>query len=72
MQTRNLFAGNLLRHPAFEQYQQGVDYRVIGDELPVTDRIMRDSFWLGVYPGMTRERLEYMIKVIKDFVSQHQ
>lgn len=72
VQTRNLFAGNLLRHPAFEQYQQGVDYRVIGDELPVTDRIMRDSFWLGVYPGMTRERLEYMIKVIKDFVSQHQ
>ena len=69
VQTRNLFAGNLLRHPAFEQYHEGVDYRVIG-KLTVTDRIMRDSFWLGLYPGMTEERLQYMIKTIKDFTNK--
>lgn len=67
IQTRNLFAGNLLRHPAFEQYVNGVDYRVIG-ELKETDRIMRDSFWIGVYPGMTNDKLQYMINTIKDFV----
>jgi CDP-6-deoxy-D-xylo-4-hexulose-3-dehydrase len=69
VQTRNLFAGNLLRHPAFEQYREGVDYRVIG-KLPVTDRIMRDSFWLGLYPGMTEERLQYMIQTVKDFTNK--
>ena len=42
-------------------------YRVIGD-LPVTDRIMRDTFWVGLYPGMTKEKLEYMAKVIKEAV----
>ena len=69
IQTRNLFAGNLLRHPAFEQFIDGRDYRVVGSGLPVTDRIMRDSFWLGLYPGMTYEKLQYMIKTIKDFVA---
>ena len=69
VQTRNLFAGNLLRHPAFEQYREGVDYRVIG-KLPVTDRIMRDSFWLGLYPGMTEERLQYMIQTVKNFTNK--
>jgi len=68
IQTRNLFAGNILRHPAFSQYKKGVDYRVIGD-LPVTDRIMNNSFWLGVYPGMTSEKLQYMIDVILSFVN---
>ena len=68
IQTRNLFAGNLLRHPAFEHFVEGVDYRVIGG-LPVTDYIMEHSFWLGVYPGMTSEKLQYMIDTIKEFVS---
>jgi CDP-6-deoxy-D-xylo-4-hexulose-3-dehydrase len=68
VQTRNLFAGNLLRHPAFEQYVEGVDYRVVGGSLPVTDSIMRDSFWLGLYPGMTSEKLQYMIDTIKTFI----
>ena len=68
IQTRNLFAGNLLRHPAFEQYSADVDYRVIGD-LQVTDYIMTHSFWIGVYPGMTSEKLQYMIQTIKDFTS---
>lgn len=69
IQTRNLFAGNLLKHPAFEQYVEGVDYRVIG-ELPVTDTIMNATFWIGVYPGMTNEKLQYMIDTIKEFVNK--
>ena len=68
VQTRNLFAGNLLKHPAFEQYEENKDYRVVGS-LPVTDSIMRDSFWLGLYPGMTPEKLQYMIDTIKAFVA---
>ncbi len=67
IQTRNLFAGNLLKHPAFEQYKIDVDYRVIG-ELPITNYIMQSSFWLGLYPGMTKEKLQYMIDTIKQFV----
>ncbi|MBO7572075.1 MAG: lipopolysaccharide biosynthesis protein RfbH [Bacteroidales bacterium] len=66
IQTRTLFAGNLLKHPAFEQYVQGKDYRVIGD-LSVTNQIMDSTFWIGVYPGMTREKLQYMIDCIKEF-----
>jgi CDP-6-deoxy-D-xylo-4-hexulose-3-dehydrase len=69
IQTRNLFAGNLLKHPAFEQYELNKDYRVIGD-LPVTNHIMTNSFWLGVYPGMTKEKLQYMIDTIKQFVAK--
>lgn len=68
IQTRNLFAGNLLKHPAFEQYQEGVDYRVNG-ELTVTDRIMNSTFWIGVYPGMTSDKLKYMIFTIREFVN---
>ena len=68
VQTRNLFAGNLLMHPAFEEYVEGKDYRTVGD-LPVTTNIMKNCFWLGVYPGMTPEKLQYMIKTIKDFVA---
>ena len=67
VQTRNLFAGNITRHPAFEQYQKGRDYRIVGGALPVTDSIMRDSFWVGVYPGMTADKLQYMIQVIRVF-----
>ena len=69
VQTRNLFAGNLLKHPAFEQYVLNKDYRVVGDSLPVTDSIMNDCFWIGVYPGMTQEKLQYMIDTIKAFVA---
>jgi CDP-6-deoxy-D-xylo-4-hexulose-3-dehydrase len=68
VQTRNLFAGNLLKHPAFEPYVENVDYRVVG-KLEQTDSIMNNSFWIGVYPGMTEEKLQYMISVIKDFVA---
>lgn len=69
IQTRNLFAGNLLKHPAFEPYMEGTDYRVAGD-LAVTDRIMNDTFWIGVYPGMTQEKLQFMIDTIKEFCNR--
>jgi CDP-4-dehydro-6-deoxyglucose reductase, E1 len=64
VQTRTLFAGNLIRQPCFDDMRAtGKGYRVIG-ELPVTDRIMTDSFWIGVYPGMTEEMLEHMVSTI--------
>ena len=64
VQTRMLFSGNLLRHPCFDELRKaGTGYRVVGN-LSNTDRIVRDTFWVGVYPGMTQEMLEYMIQVI--------
>lgn len=69
IQTRNLFAGNLLKHPAFDEMMHtGEGYRVIG-ELPGTDFILNHTFWIGVYPGMTEEKLQYMISTIKEFIS---
>lgn len=68
VQTRMLFAGNLIKHPCFDQMraeQQG--YRVIGD-LTNTDRIMNDTFWVGVYPGMSDAMIDYMAKTIKEAV----
>lgn len=71
IQTRNLFAGNLLRHPAFEEMRlSGEGYRVVG-ELKNTDFIMNNTLWIGVYPGMTEPMLQYMITTIKTFVSEH-
>lgn len=71
IQTRNLFAGNLLRHPAFEEMRtSGKGYRVIG-ELKNTDFIMNNTLWIGVYPGMTEPMLEHMISTIKTFVAEH-
>ena len=66
IQTRNLFAGNLIRHPAFAEMRDGKDYRVVGD-LKYTDYIMNHTFWIGVYPGMTQAMLQYMIDTIKKF-----
>ena len=57
--TRNLFAGNITRHPCFQSLTEGEDYRVASD-LSNTDRIMNQSFWIGVYPGMTDEMLDEM------------
>lgn len=68
IQTRNLFAGNLIKHPCFDEMRKtGQGYRVVGS-LENTDRIMRDTFWVGVYPGMTDEKIDYMAKVIKEAV----
>ncbi|WP_125142866.1 lipopolysaccharide biosynthesis protein RfbH [Clostridium transplantifaecale] len=66
VQTRMLFAGNLTKHPCFnEMRESGSGYRVAG-ALDNTDRIMRDTFWVGVYPGMTDEMIDYMAKVLKE------
>ncbi len=66
VQTRMLFAGNLIKHPCFDQMREsGTGYRVVGD-LAVTDRIMRDTFWIGIYPGMTDEMIDYMAETIKE------
>ena len=66
IQTRNLFAGNLTKHPCFEGLAEGTDYRVAG-ALTNTDRFMNDALWIGLYPGMTREKLDYMVVCILEF-----
>ena len=66
IQTRNLFAGNLTRHPCMDALVEGVDYRIAGD-LTNTDTIMNDSLWIGLYPGMGETRLDYMVKTIRAF-----
>ena len=66
IQTRNLFAGNIIKHPCFESLVEGVDYRVAG-KLENTDKIMNDAFWIGLYPGMSDEKLDYMIAKIREF-----
>lgn len=90
IQTRMLFAGNLIKHPCFDEMRrEGKGYRVVPNKnvdklkvegstsqyssfnsqlsssLPVTDRIMNDTFWVGVYPGMTEEMINYMVETIK-------
>ena len=66
IQTRALFAGNIIRHPCFDQMRSAKKgYRVIGD-LPITDKIMNNGFWVGVYPGLNDEMLVKVVKVIKD------
>lgn len=68
IQTRNLFAGNLLKHPAFDEMREtGIGYRVVGD-LKVTDFIMNNTLWIGVYPGMTQEMLNFMIEKIREYI----
>ena len=69
IQTRLLFSGNLIRHPAFDQIRGTDAYRVSGD-LSVTDRIMNDSFWVGVYPGMTDEMIDHMAGMIIEAISK--
>lgn len=66
IQTRNLFAGNIIKHPCFDTLVEGVDYRVSG-RLVNTDKIMNDAFWIGVYPGMGDEKIDYMISKIREF-----
>lgn len=64
IQTRALFAGNLIKHPCFDEMRKSnTGYRVVGN-LDVTDRIMNDTFWIGVYPGMTTKKLDYTIETI--------
>ncbi len=62
--TRELFAGNLIRQPAYLD----IPHRVVGD-LSVSDMVMESTFWVGVYPGLSTEMLDYIITTIQDFVS---
>ena len=64
VQTRMLFAGNLIKHPCFDGMRRtGKGYRTVGN-LKETDRIMNDTFWVGVYPGMTDRMIDHMANVI--------
>ena len=68
VQTRMLFSGNLVKHPCFDEMRAtGEGYRVV-DELTNTDYIMNNTFWVGVYPGMSDEMIDYMAKTILDAV----
>lgn len=67
VQTRLLFSGNLIKHPCFDPIRGTNAYRVIG-ELKNTEYIMNHTFWVGVYPGMSDEMIDYMAKVIIDAV----
>ena len=63
IQTRLLFSGNIIKHPCFDEYRDTDAYRVSGS-LDTTDKIMRDAFWIGVYPGLSDRKIDYMSEVI--------
>ena len=67
IQTRMIFAGNIVRQPAM--VEGGYKYRVV-DKLKNTDKVMRDTFWIGIYPGLTEEMLIYIVESIKEFVKK--
>lgn len=70
IQTRMLFAGNITKHPCFDDMRtKGEGYRIIG-ELKNTDMIMNQSFWVGVYPGMTDEMLHYIVACVRKFAER--
>lgn len=70
VQTRMLFGGNMTKQPCFtEMKKENKGYRIIG-ELKETDRIMNNTFWIGVYPGMSDEKLDYMIEKLKESVKE--
>ncbi len=65
IQTRNLFAGNIIKHPCFDHLLLNKDYRII-DNLYNTEDVMNNFLWVGVYPGMTKDKLDYMSQIIID------
>ena len=69
IQTRLLFSGNIIKHPCFDQLRGTEAYRIVGD-LKNTDFIMNNTFWVGVYPGMTDEKIDYMAKIICEAVNE--
>ena len=69
IQTRLLFSGNLIRHPCFDQIRGTERYRVVG-ELSVTDYVMYNTFWVGVYPGMTDDMIDYMAEIILEALEE--
>lgn len=68
IQTRLLFSGNLMKHPCFDDIRDTDGYRVVGS-LENTEYIMKHTFWVGVYPGMTDDMIDYMAKIISEAVS---
>lgn len=68
IQTRLLFSGNLIKHPCFDQIRGTDAYRIVGD-LTNTEFIMNNTFWVGVYPGMTDEKIDYMAKIIIESIN---
>lgn len=69
VQTRLLFSGNLVKHPCFDQIRGTEAYRIVG-KLDNTDFIMNQTFWVGVYPGMSDEMIDYMAKIIIEAVNR--
>jgi CDP-6-deoxy-D-xylo-4-hexulose-3-dehydrase len=70
IQTRMLFAGNLIIHPCFDEMRKAKNgFRICGS-LKNTDKVMNDTFWVGVYPGMNEKMIDTMIKEIKLAVEQ--
>lgn len=69
IQTRLLFSGNLIKHPCFNQIRGTDAYRIVGG-LTNTDYIMNNTFWVGVYPGMTDDMIDYMAKVIIEAIQE--
>jgi len=65
IQTRMLFAGNITLQPCLKHLQNGVDYRIAAN-LTSTDRVMNDSFWVGVYPGLSGDMIDYMTNSIME------
>jgi CDP-4-dehydro-6-deoxyglucose reductase, E1 len=71
IQTRMLFAGNMIKQPCFDEMRAGgKGFRVVGDLLH-TDQVMNQAFWFGVYPGMTDIQIRYVVKSIGDFLKRH-
>jgi CDP-6-deoxy-D-xylo-4-hexulose-3-dehydrase len=72
IQSRRLFAGNIVRHPCFDKMRKtGTGYRIAGS-LDNTDMVTQRTFWLGVYPGMNDAMLDRMIEAVKAGVQQHE
>lgn len=70
IQTRMLFAGNIIKQPCFDEIRNNdAVYRVVGT-LDKTNQVLEHTFWIGVYPGMNQEKLDYMIEKIHEFVDQ--
>ena len=70
IQTRTLFAGNIIKHPCFDSIRNDdSSYRVVGS-LENTEKVMNNTFWIGVYPGMKKEEINYMIEILKEALSK--
>ena len=70
VQTRVLFSGNILRHPCFDELRERPGAFRVAGPLEVTDRVMRDTFWIGVYPGLTQEMVAWMVDQIHSFLGK--